>query len=200
MRENHWLKRFWKFLHEDSWQSWLVSLILLVVLIKFILFPLVSLATGSSLPLVVIESCSLYHERSFDLWWAENQDWYEDVGIEKSDFEDFPYRNGLNKGDIIFVWGRSEVELGDIIIFEPTGSSAAHPIIHRVVSTDPLGTKGDNNPTQLTRNNNVQRIDETNIEPEQVIGRGVARVPYVGWLKLVFFEPFREPEARGLCK
>jgi hypothetical protein len=157
-----WLRRFWAFLKEDTWQSTVVTLILLVVLIKFIFFPLLSFVTGSSLPLVVIESCSLYHGGSFDAWWNGNSEWYELRGIQKSEFKEFPYKNGLNKGDIIFVWGRGERELGDIIIFEPNlESKARHPIIHRIVSEDPLGTKGDNNAKQLTISNNGQNIDET---------------------------------------
>jgi len=66
------LTKFWKFLNEDSWQSWIVSLILIVLFIKLILFPGLSYLTGSSLPLVVVESCSMYHESNFDSWWDKN--------------------------------------------------------------------------------------------------------------------------------
>ena len=194
--------RFWRFLQEDSWQSWLVSLVLLVILIRFVLFPILGFVTGSSLPLVVIESCSMYHESGFDNWWEDHSDWYEERGISKEDFEGFPFHNGLNKGDIIVVWGHSDYEIGDVIIFEPnSGSSAPHPIIHRVVQENPYGTKGDHNFAQLVSGNlaNSQNIDETNIAEEQVIGKSVARIPFLGWIKLVFFEPFRANGDKGLC-
>jgi len=195
--------RFWRFLQEDTWQSWLVSLVLLVILIRFILFPLLSLATGSSLPLVVIESCSMYHETSnFDTWWNNHYEWYEEHHIYKSDFRGFPFQNGLNKGDIIVVWGRADYNAGDVIIFQPNeGSSAPYPIIHRVVAENPYQTKGDHNFAQLTGGNpaNERNIDETNISPSQIIGKSVFRVPYLGWIKLVFFEPFRSPGERGFC-
>ena len=55
------LKKFWAFLQEDSWQSWVVSLILIIIIIKFVFFPLLSFVTGTTLPLVVVESCSMYH-------------------------------------------------------------------------------------------------------------------------------------------
>lgn len=195
------LKRAWAFLREDSWQSMIVTLILLVVLIKFVLFPLLSFITGSSLPLVVIESCSLYHETDFDGWWDSNANWYESVEISKENFLEFPYRNGLNKGDIIFVWGRGDYNVGDIVIFQPNvESSARHPIIHRVVTQEPLGTKGDHNSRQLTFDNNLQHIDETDISEEQLIGKATFRVPALGWIKLVFFEFTRAPEERGFCK
>jgi hypothetical protein len=197
------LVRFWRFLQEDSWQSWLVSLVLLVILIRFVFFPLLSLATGSTLPLVVIESCSMYHETSnFDDWWNDHSDWYEKNGIKKTDFREFPFKNGLNKGDIIVVWGYSQYEIGDIIIFEPNlDSSAPHPIIHRIVAENPYQTKGDHNFAQLVGGNpaNPQNIDETNIYEEQIIGKSVLRIPYLGWIKLIFFEPFRTNGERGLC-
>lgn len=71
-----------------------------------------SLVTGSALPLVVIESCSLYHQTDFDDWWFEKGAWYEAQGIEKEEFRKFVFNDGLNKGDIIFVWGRGGYEMG----------------------------------------------------------------------------------------
>ena len=196
----NYFKRIWKFLKEDTWQSWLVSLVLIVVIIKFIFFPFLSFVTGSPLPLVVIESCSLYHETSFDSWWEKNGEWYGSKEISKSEFEDFQYKNGLNKGDIILVWGYSDYNLGDIIIFEPGEEALArYPIIHRLISLDPLGTKGDHNPGQLTSGSPLL-IDETNIPEENVLGKAVFRIPLAGWIKLVFFEFGRPSSERGFCR
>ena len=189
------LKKFWNFLKEDSWLSFFISLIILVFIIKFIFFPTLSFITKSPLPLVVIESWSLYHESSFDSWWEKNGVWYFDRDIEKEEFLDFPFRNGLNKGDIIFVWGRDNYDIGEIIIFQPNiGSMAPHPIIHRIVSENPFGTKGDHNQGQLVsgRVNNLENIDETNIPQERILGKAAFRVPYLGWVKLIFFEIWKE--------
>jgi len=199
----NYFKKFWNFLKEDTWSSWFISLLLLVILIRFIFFPTLTLITASPLPLVVIESCSLYHESSFNSWWDSNSAWYESREISKSDFQSFPFKSGLNKGDIIFVWGRSDYKIGDIIIFNPNSDSTAkHPIIHRVISENPLETKGDHNKGQLTSGDpsNPQNIDETNIPRQNVIGKASFKVPLLGWIKLIFFEPFRAPHERGLCK
>lgn len=195
------LKKFWKFLNDDTWQSWIVSLILIVGFIYFVFFPTLSFITQTPLPLVVVESCSMYHEAKYDDWWFKNGNWYEQTGILKSDFSEFPFKNGMNKGDIIFVWGRGEYNQGDVIIFQqnPT-SSGGHPIIHRMVTQFPIGTKGDHNARQLTSNNNLQRIDETNIPQERIMGKAVFRIPYLGWIKLAFFEFLRAPEERGFCR
>lgn len=183
------MKRFWNFLNEDSWQSWIVSLILAFVIIKFIFFPFMSFVTGTSLPLVVVESCSMYHESSFDEWWIKNSPWYARRDINRTDFDDFPFRNGLNKGDIVLVYGRGNYSLGDVIIF---ASDFQHPLIHRIVSEDPLGTKGDHNTAQLPQENSIQS--------EAVLGKAVARVPLLGWIKLIFFEGSKAQNQRGLCK
>jgi len=187
------LIKFWKFLNEDTWQSWIISLILIVLIIKLIFFPTLSFITGTSLPLVVVESCSMYHETNFDSWWEKNSEWYLSKNITKSDFEKFPFKNGLNKGDIIFVWGRTEYNLGDIIIFKPNAElKTSHPIIHRIITTSPYSTKGDHNPSQASFENN---IPENNI-----IGKSVFKIPLVGWVKLIFFEPFQPSQNKGLCK
>jgi signal peptidase I len=194
------IRKIWNFLKADTWQSWLVSLVLVVIIIKFVFFPLLSLATGSPLPLVVVESCSMYHETNYDDWYQKNAAWYEPKQITRSVFNSFPFKNGLTKGDIIFVWGYSKPKLGDIIIFKPNeDSNAKNPIIHRVVSLDPLATKGDHNSEQLTKHNNMQALDETKINPDQVIGKSVFKIPVLGWIKLIFFEPLRSPNDRGPC-
>jgi signal peptidase I len=189
------LKRFWKFLHEDSWQSWLVAIILIIVLVKGVFFPLMSWITGTSLPLVVVESCSMYHKSSFDKWWESNSNWYDDYGISKNEFDAFSLKNGLNKGDIVLVWGKSDYNIGDIIIFN---ANAKYPLIHRIISLNPYSTKGDNNPGQLTKNN-PPYVDETNIKENQIIGKAVAKIPFLGWIKLIWLEPFRS-NGRGFCQ
>jgi signal peptidase I len=196
------LKKFWRFLNEDSWQSWLVFLLLLVLIIRFIFFPLLSFVTNSPLPLVVVESCSMHHDSSFDDWWFKYGTEYDKFGLNKTDFESFPMKNGFNKGDIMVIWGRGAPKIGDVIVFAPNaGSSVVHPIIHRVVTENPYGTKGDNgltNPQQID-GNNVEGIDETRIADNQIIGRVVFRIPFVGWIKLIFFEFTRAPQDRGFC-
>ena len=102
----HLLRKFWRFLKKDTWQSWIVSLILAFVFIKFLFFPFLSWTFATDLPLVVVESCSMYHQDDFDSWWKRNGVWYEEHGISFEEFEGFKFKNGLNKGDIILVSGR----------------------------------------------------------------------------------------------
>ncbi len=183
------VKRAWHFLNEDTWQSWLVSCILIILLIKFVLFPGLALVTGTALPVVVVESCSMNHAGNFDSWWSANGVWYEGQGFTKNEFAQFTLKNGFTKGDIIFVTSAKEATIGDIIIFT---APTHYPVIHRVISLNPIQTKGDNNPTQLPF--------EHDIAPEKKIGKAVFKIPLLGWIKLIFFEPLRPENERGFCK
>lgn len=185
------INKFFNFLREDSWASLIVTLIIAVILIRVVLFPILSLITGTSLPLVIVESCSMYHpEGGFEKIF-EN-DIYEENGIFLEDSEEWVFRDGFSKGDIIFVVGAKNVEIGDVIIFE---AGAKYPLIHRVIAADETyGTKGDNyltNPGQLAV--------EEEIYEEQIIGKALFRIPYLGWVKLIFFEFARPVNERGIC-
>ena len=190
-------RRFWSFLKEDTWSSWIVSIILIIILIKFLIFPALSLATGTTLPLVVVESCSMYHPSDFNTWWAMNSNWYLSHNISKSDFESYGFKNGINKGDIIIVTGYSKISKGNVMIFNANSNNIQYPIIHRVISLSPLQTKGDNN--NIPGAEQINGI-ETNINKSQVVGKAILRIPYLGWIKLIFFEPFKPANQRGLCK
>lgn len=183
------VKRFWHFLNEDTWQSWIISCILIIIGIKFIIFPFLSLITGSALPIVVVESCSMHHTGDFENWWSANKAWYEDRGITKEQFGAFTFKNGFTKGDIIFVTSAQEATVGEVIIFT---APTQYPVIHRIITTDPLATKGDNNPSQLSF--------EKDITPEKKIGKAFFKLPVLGWIKLIFFEPLRPANERGFCK
>ncbi|PIN93630.1 signal peptidase I [Candidatus Pacearchaeota archaeon CG10_big_fil_rev_8_21_14_0_10_31_24] len=182
------LKKTWKYLQKDTWDSWLVSLILIIILIKFILFPTLAYLTGTPLPLVVVESCSMYHNTNFNSWWEQNSLLYKTKNISLEEFNSFPLKRGLNKGDIIFVVASKEYKRGDIIIFN---AKTQYPIIHRIINSNPISTKGDNNANQLPF--------EKEISQKDILGKAVLKMPYLGWTKLIFFEPLKSPEKRGFC-
>lgn len=178
-------------MQEDSWPSFAVTLLLAFIIIKFIFFPGLSLVTGANLPLVIVESCSMYHyENGFEKIFESPV--YENYEISLEDSFKWAFQNGLNKGDVVFVVGAKNIEIGDVIIFH---GGAHHPLIHRVVEAgDSYATKGDNYKT-----NSRQLPSEKDISEEQLIGKALFRVPFVGWIKLIFFEFGRPIENRGIC-
>jgi len=204
------IKKSWNWIwSSDSIWSWVVALIIIFLFIKFIFFPGLSLIQGTSLPLAGVESSSMDHQivvddygrltlcgniyskedalhKNFDQYWETCGDWYQSHGISKQEFSGFSLKNGFSKGDIIIVWGRFTPKIGDIIIFKPNiGATSQTPIIHRIVKIENgiIQTKGDHNEAQITLPNE-KNIDETHIKPDQVIGKAVFKIPYLGYIKI----------------
>jgi signal peptidase I len=206
------LKKIWFLLwKDDSLKGWIFSLIFLFVFIKFIFFPFMNFVTGTTLPLAIVESCSMYHNGNvfsdFNTWFNEHQSKYSAINISKKDFQSFVLNKGFDKGDIIFIVGAdpSKLKIGDIIAFS-SGTSGT-PVIHRIITIKEangeriFSTMGDNNAGQLVPVNNYAGIDEREIKSSQLVGKAVFRIaPKIGWIKLIFFEGSKPQSERGLCK
>ena len=190
------LDNFLKFLKKDSWASLVVTLFIAFLVIKFIFFPVLSFLTGTPLPLVIVESCSMYHDEYGEagLEAVLENSIYSDYGIDYENVEDWNFRNGMNKGDVVFVIGKGSTDVGDIVVFDSNGG-ATHPIIHRVINIDSetgaITTKGDHN--------SVIGGSEKDFSEEKLMGKAVFRIPLAGWAKLIFFEGSRRPQDRGFC-
>jgi len=201
VKEENSLKKFWKWLWEsDSWWSYFVFLILVFLIIKLIFLPGLGLIFGTQLPLAIVESSSMDHyslsetslingydicgkgfsEKKFfnrDNYWQTCGAWYENINITKEQFEKFRFKDGFRKGDIMIIFGKKDVKIGDVIIFN---AGRSNPIIHRVISLSPLQTKGDHNGAQLN--------EEKSINDNQIVGIAWGRIPYLGWIKLSLVE------------
>ncbi len=190
MAENNYLKKIWYFIWEDnSLLSWLANIVIAFVLIKYIIFPVLGLILGSTYPVVAVVSTSMEHRGSFDSWWyaeafCDNEKCtqsmlYSRFNITKQDFAGFKYKDGLNKGDVIFLISVKGLKKGDVAVFF---SGDGKPIIHRVVSLNPLQTKGDNNKAQIM----TSVLNEKEVNPEYLIGKAGLRIPAIGYIKIWF--------------
>jgi hypothetical protein len=200
------LKRFWKgfwFLlwKDDSLKGWVFSVVFLFIFIKFIFFPFLSLVTGTPLPLAIVESCSMYHQGNLfsnvDRWWDSHEEKYKDYVINELDWKEFTLKNGFNKGDILFIINPNpdNLEVGDIIIFN---ANQRNPIIHRIVEIREVD--GERLFSTIGDNNNGQLVFEKNITEDQIIGKSVLKIaPYIGWVKLVFYDWNKPESEKGLC-
>lgn len=187
------IKKVWKFLWEDdSIWSWLANIVLAFFLIKFIVFPGLGLLLGTSFPVVAVVSGSMEHPGDFDDWWAGQETIYQKFNISRQDFESFPLKDGFNRGDIIFLRGvsKEELKVGDVIVFKSQDfRRRPDPIIHRTIlikRDEPfkIETKGDHNFLQIKG----QELDETNIAWNQVVGRAWIRIPFLGYIKIIFVD------------
>ncbi len=196
------LDKFWFLLwKDDSFKGWLFSVVFIFIFIKFVFFPVLSLVTGTPLPLAIVESCSMYHEgnliSNYGEWFDRHQDKYLNFAINEETFKEFWFKNGLNKGDILFVIGTKaeKVEIGDVVIFN---AAQRNPIIHRVIEI--REEDGNKIFSTIGDNNNGQLEFEKRVSSDQIIGKPVLKIaPYVGWVKLIFFEKTKPNSDRGFC-
>ncbi len=195
------LKRLWNFIwHEDSWSSWIANVILAFVLIKFIVYPLLGSVLGTAFPIVAVVSPSMEHNSNLEDWWNSHYQWYDERNITKEEFRQFIFKNGFNKGDIIFLRRADpkNIRIGDVIVFKSHRSSPRpDPIIHRVVKVwgnenFHFQTKGDNNPSIIDECSGGC-LDETDIQESQLLGKAVFRIPFLGWIKIIFVETIAKP-------
>jgi hypothetical protein len=124
---------------------------------------------------------------SFNEFWDLCGKWYVQHNISKKEFEEFPYRNGFNTGDIMILYGKplNKIKVGDILVF---WGNRADPIIHRIIYKNDhfFQTKGDHNSDSGSF--------EQNIPNDKVVGykkynRGsiaIFRIPYLGYIKIWF--------------
>jgi len=195
-------EKFWFLLwKDDSPKGWIFSIVVLFIFIKFIFFPLLSLITGTVLPLAIVESCSMYHEgnllSNYDQWWENHEEKYSKFEIDKFSFENFIWKNGFNKGDILFIIGKKpeKINVGDVIIFN---ANQQNPIIHRVIDIR-ISEQGFIFET-IGDNNNGQLNFEKNIPEDLLVGKAVFKLaPYLGWGKLVFYDWKKPSSERGFC-
>ncbi len=197
-------RKLWYFLWEsDSIWSWIVDIILAFVIIKFIVYPLLGLILGTHLPIVAVVSSSMEHQQSFDNWWQNTGDYYQNINLSKAEFQHFSLSNGFNKGDLIILKGVDcqSSEVGDIIVFQ---ARKPDPIIHRVIKKWPNNTnnlqcyyqtKGDNYQTNPQPLNN-KLVNETRVSSQQVYGQALFRIPWLGWIKIVVVRIFQP--AKGI--
>jgi signal peptidase I len=182
--------KIWYFIWEDNsiW-SWIVNIILAFILIKFIVLPFIGIVFGTTHPIVAVVSPSMEHHEGFDEWWASNANYYSGYHITKQDFNSFIFRNGFKRGDIIILRGSQpeNIMVGDVVVFR---SPRPDPIIHRVIKVWKEGdeylfrTKGDNNAESIS----TPGLDETRVSERQVIGKAWVRVPFLGYVKILFVD------------
>ena len=196
-----WFHKLSYFLWKDTsiW-SWIANILIAFVVIRYIFYPVMGILLGTSYPVVAVVSESMEHglhndilcgqsfdefHESFDNYWEICGSWYEQRGITREQFEQFPFKNGFNKGDVIFLWraNRNNLDIGDVLVFQ---ANKNQPIIHRLVdiSNDNekifYQTKGDHNSRSIDSG-----LEETHISEERVYGQALFRIPYLGWVKIL---------------
>ena len=200
----HHAKKVWRFFwHDDSAWSWVANIIVAFLVIRYLIYPILGAALGTGYPIVAVVSESMEHGLhggalcgtqydnfydSYENYWETCGEWYENRNITKADFAKFPFKNGFDKGDVIIIWraNKNNINVGDVLVFK---ANKPQPIIHRVVKVwnenekHYYQTKGDHNSNSIPSG-----LSETQISAERVLGKALLRIPYLGWVKILFVD------------
>ncbi len=189
------LKKIWYFLWEsDSIWSWIVNFIIAFILVKFIVYPGLGYLLGTTFPVVAVVSGSMEHDGSFDDWWQSSaycdgnectqEQWYANHNVSKEIFDEYRFKNGFNKGDIMVLLGvePKTIKTGDVIVF--MSKERSDPIIHRVMIKNGDETSGFVFQTKGDHNVDSGVGLDTDIQESNILGKAVFRIPYLGWIKI----------------
>ncbi len=200
---NSYWKDLWYFIWEDnSFWSWIVNILLAFVIIKFVVYPGLGLLLGTSFPIVAVVSGSMDHSLSggsicgkiplnyksnLDEFWNTCGGFYEESEITKVEFSTFSLSNGFRKGEIIILYGKDNIRVGDVLVFWAQNPALKRdPIIHRVIDVNNgengkvYTTKGDHNPLSIQD----EVINEISITEGRVIGVALFKIPFLGYIKI----------------
>ncbi|KAJ6697668.1 SIGNAL PEPTIDASE I [Salix purpurea] len=99
---------------------------------------------------------------------------------------------GFKRGDILFLhMSRAPFRTGEIVVYNVEGRPI--PIVHRVIEVHEEGNKGN---ADILTKGDANLLDDRSfyangqhwLKPQQIIGRAVAFVPYVGWATIIMTE------------
>jgi signal peptidase I len=130
------------------------------------------------------------------IFWESCGSFYSQYNITQEDFSRFPFSSGFNKGDLIILRGKKpgSINVGDIVVYS---AGNFEPIIHRVVHKNETFSEAENRTkyyftTKGDHNSDSIPLD-INFPEEKVLGTGLVRVPYLGYIKIWFVDYFVAP-------
>jgi|SRR3989344_1713635 len=153
------------------------------IIVALLIYQAASLLLGTRVPVTAVVSTSMEHATQFSEWWTTKEKEYLAFNVTKEEFLSYPYGEGMYVGDMVMVVNTT-IRKGDVIVYHPESGcfanvKTADTIIHRVVSTEPLVTKGDNNAAPDVKEGKSCIVS--------VEGKAVIGAPLLGYPRLLLF-------------
>ena len=164
-----------------GWKSDIAFILLILIIYKFGIENILKIVLNTSHPLVIVATNSMEHE-NFDI------NWYLNNNFTLEEIENFPFKDGINIGDLVIVKGVKceELKRGDVAVYKT--KYYKYPIVHRIVKIERINNKcyitfkGDNNQDILHF--------ERNVSMENIVGKVIFRIPYIGLPKIFLLKTF----------
>ncbi len=169
--------KFFKWLFKGkSISSNIAFLIFAYLTFRLAVLPLLSYL--GIVDIVAVVSGSMHHQPGQ----IENTytGWLVFHGFNKSEINNWPFKNGLDIGDAVVVV-KGNISVGDVVVYYYQNKM----IIHRVVNITEVDgykyytTKGDANPSSLEF--------EYYVPQDKIIGKVGFRIPFIGWPRTLLY-------------
>lgn len=158
-------------LKSDKMKSQVKDILIIVIIVGVIYFGFrgsMMLALGTTSPLTGVTGDSMTH--------TDNS--WKNYYIEKGyDVSKFPLKGGLEPGDLVIVKdvdSIKDIQTGDVVIWHKRGGKR---IIHRVAVIE--NQSGE--PYIRTRSDKYQVLDQEKIEIDEIVGKAIFAIPYLGY-------------------
>ncbi len=164
-------------LKDKSLSANISFLIIAYLLLKFLFFPLMLHLFGL-VDFVAVISGSMQHQpglinNTFTNWLLLHN-------FNESEFNNWPFQNGLNIGDAVTVV-KGNISVGDVIVYHHGRDLIIHRVIYirNINGTTYYTTKGDANPASL---------DFELFVPASVVeGKAQLIIPLIGWPRTILY-------------
>jgi len=183
----------WVLYSEDP-LSYVVFFIIAYLIYNYIIMPILVFITGSQAPMLVILTPSMEHTY-FNLQWY-CQWWNLSYPECQKKWNQLPFHNGINVGDLVISTSPTNAKVGDVIVARV--SNLNFPLVHRVVGLQCNNTtikaevylKDYPNCRILTKGDNNPIIDPYIIYYKDVEGTVTYVIPYIGLPRVIIYNIF----------
>jgi len=152
-----------------------IAMLFLAYPLSFMTYSFLRVTQNTDVPIVVMATTSMQHdnpEKTYYGWLKEN------LNYSREFVNSWPFKNGISSGDILIVKGSTNYNIGDVVVLKIKDRS--YPRVSRIIAINKDGTfqtKSDNNLYQFSF--------ETSVGKDQIYGKVVYVIPYIGKLKLL---------------
>jgi hypothetical protein len=190
------IKKFFDWLiNGDDPLSYIAFFIFVFVLYNFIFTPLLSFITGSKQPILVILTPSMEHTHFNLNWYCEWWNLSYNQCVKK--WEQLPFPNGINVGDIVISTSPYNAKIGDVLVMHT--NQLNYPLVHRVIGLNCNGTIIKNTSVYLRNYPNCRLITKGDNNPvpdpfiiyyKDVEGKVSFVIPALGLPRVIIYKIF----------
>ncbi len=169
--------------------------IILAILLAYGAYNTAGIALNTNIPVVSVVSNSMKHDYTIET--THYSFLMSKYNFTRKEINSWPLHSGFTRGDLLIVEGAnaSQIKVGDVIIYKLKNwetpecrefenllnKKGIEKVVHRIIK------KYENNGqiSFITKGDHNFREDPCTIQPDEIQGKVIFRLPWLGYLKLI---------------